>query len=122
MNNVVVWFDIPVKDLKRAMAFYSKVLGIKMEPPMEMGPDKMAFFPYERGEVSGMLIESKDHTPSTKGTLVYLNGGEDLSVPLKRINAAGGKVVKDKMSIGQYGFMATFEDTEGNLVALHSPK
>ena len=123
MNNTVVWFEIPVKDLQRAMNFYSKVMGIKMAP-MEMGPLKMAFFPYEQGTnaVSGALVESKEYTPSTKGTLVYLNGGNDLSTQLKRVKGAGGKVVKEKMSIGEYGFMAVFEDTEGNRVALHSQK
>jgi len=29
MNNMVVWFEIPVKDLNRAVKFYSKVLGVR---------------------------------------------------------------------------------------------
>jgi uncharacterized protein len=121
LTNVVVWFDIPVKDLKRAITFYSKVLGIEMQI-MEMGPTKMACFPYEPGAVSGALTVSKDLKPSTEGTLIYLSGGEDLSVPLKRVKAAGGKVIKDKTSIGEHGFMAIFQDTEGNHIGLHSMK
>jgi predicted enzyme related to lactoylglutathione lyase len=121
MNNIVVWFEIPVKDLNRAIAFYSKVMDVKLTA-MDMGSEKMAFFPYEPGTVSGSLNEGKDYTPSAKGTLIYLNGGEDLSVPLKRVKGAGGKIIKEKMSIGEYGFMAIFEDTEGNHVAFHSSK
>src|SRR2546426_1060118 len=99
--NTVVWFEIPVKDLARAIAFYSKVMDVELTP-MEFGDDKMAFFPHENG-VGGSLNEGKDYTPSTKGTLIYLNGGKDLTVPLKKVKGAGGKVVKEKSSIGEYG-------------------
>ena len=119
MENFVVWFDIPVKDMKRAMNFYSKVMGIKLES-RDTGTVKMAFFPSERGAVSGALVESNERKPSRDGVVVYLNGGKDLSAPLKRVTAAGGKIVKEKTSIGEHGFFAVFEDTEGNHVALHS--
>ena len=58
--------------------------------------------------------------PSAEGALVYLNGGEDLAVPLSRVEQAGGKVLMPKTSIGENGFMAIFTDTEGNRVAFHS--
>jgi predicted enzyme related to lactoylglutathione lyase len=54
--------------------------------------------------------------------MVYLSGGEDLSAPLGRVEAAGGKVVMPKTSIGEHGFCAMFLDTEGNRVGLHSMK
>ena len=121
MNNMVVWFEIPVKDLNRAVKFYSKVLGVEVRP-MEAGPGKMAFFPFAPGTASGALVESKENSPNEKGTLVYLNGGEDLSFPLKRVEAACGKILQGKTGIGDHGFIATFKDTEGNRVALHSMK
>lgn len=118
MKNMINWFEIPVKDLKRAMRFYSKVLDVEVEK-MENGPAKMASFPYSKNSISGALVEDKKHV-SENGPLVYLNGGDDLSVSLKRVKAAGGKVLQEKTSIGEYGFVATFKDTEGNRVALHS--
>jgi hypothetical protein len=121
MNNTVVWFEIPVKDLNRAVKFYSKVLAVEIQP-VEAGPNKMAFFPFAPGVASGALVESKENAPNEKGTLVYLNGGGDLSLPLKRVEAAGGKILQSKTSIGDHGFIATFKDTEGNRVALHSMK
>jgi predicted enzyme related to lactoylglutathione lyase len=121
MNNTVVWFEIPVKDLNRAVKFYSKVLGVEVQP-MEAGPNKMAFFPFAPGVASGALVESKENAPNEKGTLVYLNGGDDLSLPLKRVEGAGGKVLQAKTGIGDHGFIATFKDSEGNRVALHSMK
>ena len=36
------------------------------------------------------------------------------------VDAEGGKTFNEKMSIGEHGFVAHFEDSEGNCVALHS--
>jgi predicted enzyme related to lactoylglutathione lyase len=34
----------------------------------------------------------------------------------------GGRMQKEKMSIGQYGFISLVYDTEGNMIGLHSMK
>jgi predicted enzyme related to lactoylglutathione lyase len=47
---------------------------------------------------------------------------EDIPETLRRINANGGKTLMPKTAIGQYGFIAQYEDTEGNRLALHSMK
>ena len=62
------------------------------------------------------------YEPTNKGSLVYLNGGEDLSVPLSKVEAAGGKILLPKTALGPNGFMAHFTDTEGNKVGFHSMK
>ena len=74
----------------------------------------------ENKGVGGAIIKSKGYEPSDQGSTIYLNGGDDLSLPLARIEAAGGKVVVPKTAIGDNGFMAQFMDTEGNKLALHS--
>lgn len=119
MQNRVVWFDIAVSDLDRAKTFYSKVFEVELIDN-EMGPNKMSMFPFDPGIASGCLVQGPDYKPSAEGAMVYLNGGDDLSVPLSRVEEAGGTVLLDKMSIGEYGFIAYFLDTEGNKVALHS--
>lgn len=118
-QNMVVWFEIPVKKLERATAFYSEVLGVKLQS-VEGGPQKMAFFPFAPGVASGALVEGGN--PTQDGSLVYLSGGPDLAKPLSRVEAAGGKVLMPKTGIGEHGFIAHFKDTEGNRVALHSHK
>ena len=119
MENTVVWFELPVKDLERAMKFYSEVIGIEFDV-QEDEQSKMAFFPFEPGAASGALVISEGYIPSNTGPVIYLNGGENLSEPLSRVEPAGGKVTIPKMSIGENGFFAHFEDTEGNRVAFHS--
>lgn len=119
MENRVVWFDIPVTDLARAKEFYEKVFDVQMIDN-EMGESKMSMFPFAPGVASGALVQGPGYAPSAEGSVIYLNGGEDLSVPLSRVEGAGGSVVMDKTSIGEYGFIAYFLDTEGNKIALHS--
>lgn len=121
MTNAVNWFEIPVKDFNRAKAFYSTVLGQEViDAPME--GMKYAMLPYDmqKNGVGGGLVEMEGFNPSQEGTTVYLNGGENLSDPLSRVESAGGKVLMPKTAIGENGFIAQFLDTEGNKVAFHS--
>ena len=122
MASAINWFEIPAKDFERAKLFYETVLNIKMMMPFpEM---KYAMFPadMQNGEIGGGLIEDKGWEPVQGGVLIYLNGGDDLSVPLSKVEDAGGKIIIQKTSIGANGFMARFADTEGNIVAFHSMK
>ena len=122
MKNAINWFEIPVKNLNRAKTFYETMLGGTMQQMETMGM-KSAFFPSDlQNGIGGCIIEGQGYEPSAKGALVYLNGGEDLSVALSKVEAAGGKIVLPKTAIGPNGFMAHFTDTEGNKVALHSMK
>ena len=119
MENVVVWFSIPAINLQRAMKFYQQVMAQDLKI-MEQGPVPMAFFPFTPGVASGALTESKELKPGNQGGTVYLNGGKDLSVPLAKVESAGGKVLQKKTAIGPHGHIGYFEDTEGNRVGLHS--
>ncbi|OGU36401.1 MAG: hypothetical protein A2068_00225 [Ignavibacteria bacterium GWB2_35_6b] len=123
MANAINWFEIPASDFDRACEFYSKVLDGKITQMDMPGGMKMGMFPhYEAGSVGGAVVAGNGYEPTQKGTLPYLNGGENLSVPLSKVEKAGGKIVMPKTSIGENGFMAQFIDTEGNRVALHSMK
>jgi uncharacterized protein len=121
-TNPVNWFEIPVSDLDRAMKFYETVFGINMQTE-EMGPVKMAFFPMLQNSpgFTGSLVKGDTYKPSHSGTLVYFSV-DDIEGILSKINANKGKTLMSKMSIGKYGFIAHFEDIEGNRVALHSMK
>jgi hypothetical protein len=119
MAHAINWFEIPVTDINRAAKFYGSIFSAKMEPT-DMGGVTMAMFQAEPGEIGGALVKSESHIPSAEGALIYLNGGDDLSKVLNKVEAAGGKVTMPKTSIGEYGFIGFFTDTEGNKVGLHS--
>jgi uncharacterized protein len=124
MANVINWFEIPANNFERACKFYSKVLdGPVQEIPSPDGGHKMGFLPGfdpEAGTVGGAVVQGDGFVPSAEGSTVYLNGGEDLSGALGRVESAGGTVIVPKTNIGDHGFIAQFMDTEGNRVALHS--
>lgn len=125
-NNVVGWFEIPVSDMDRAIAFYETVFGFKIQKQV-MGDLAMGWFPWvEAGLGSpGSLVYHKEHyKPSADGTLVYFTAHSgDLNNELGRVEAAGGKILEPKKLITEdIGYMALLLDTEGNRIALHSRK
>ena len=123
MTHSINWFEIPVSDFARAKKFYETLYGAEvMEMSYPNGKYGMLPADMENGGIGGGLVEGEGFIPSDKGTIVYLNGGDDLSLPLSKVEAAGGKIIMPKTSIGGNGFMAHFIDTEGNRVALHSMK
>ncbi len=114
--------EIPVTNFEKAKKFYETILDADM-PIMEAMGMKSAFLPADlQTGVGGCIIQGGGYEPSSKGSLIYLNGGDDLDVPLSKVEAAGGKIVLPKTAIGQHGFMAHFTDTEGNKIGLHSMK
>lgn len=121
-TNPVGWFDLNVGSLNRAKKFYETVFNVKLtNAPVEWG--KQSFFPFnhESPNISGALVEKTDFVPSSNNTVIYFET-EDNIAEEQRIEKAGGKVLKPKMSIGKFGFISIFIDTEGNTVGLHSHK
>ncbi len=118
--NPVGWFEIPVKDIERAQAFYQDVLGLKLERH-DMGPMRMAWFPMERDVpgAAGSLVQAKEFEPSTKGSTVYFSV-ESIEDTISRAEEHGGAVLSPKTSIGEYGYYAQIRDTEGNRIAVHA--
>lgn len=123
-HNPVGWFEIPVTDMDRAIAFYETVLGIKLERH-QMGPLDMAWFPSIPDSIgaSGSLVKHPDfYKPSNDGVLIYFTAfSGDVGNELGRVEAAGGVILIPKKQISpEYGYMAVFQDTEGNRIALHA--
>jgi predicted enzyme related to lactoylglutathione lyase len=120
MANVINWFEIPVTDLDRSIKFYETILGAAPQK-WEMEGMEMAVLPMEGDGIGGALCKGEWYKPSQEGSLVYLNGGDDLNTVLNRVEGAGGKVVVPKTEItDEIGFFGIFIDSEGNRVALHS--
>ena len=119
----VGWFEIYVKDMSRAKAFYEAVFGFNFEalespdPAMELWA-----FPGPMDDshgASGALVRMNDGPSGDGGTIVYFMC-EDCSVEAARVAASGGQMMQPKFALGQYGYAAMVRDTEGNTIGLHS--
>ena len=123
-TNPIGWFEIYVQDMNRAKAFYETVLAGKLEK-LEAPDDSLEMwnFPMDMTTVGapGALVKMDGCKSGGGGTLVYFSC-EDCAVEAARVTKAGGSVMKEKFSIGEYGFIALVTDTEGNVVGLHSMK
>ncbi len=119
VNNTICWADIPVTDLDRAIRFYSAVLDAPVNKESSEGFE-FGLLPHASENVSGCLCHTDDNQPSENGPLLYLsvNGRLDEAIQAARDN--GGRVVRDKHSIGPHGHRAVIVDCEGNRIALHS--
>ena len=118
--NQIVWVDIPVLDLDRAVRFYSAVLGAEVRKQEYPGMTIALLPDADSGDVSGCLFTKDDEKPSDRGMLVYLNAQGRLDEAVAAVESSGGKVLQPKHQIGPHGFRAVVLDSEGNRVALHS--
>jgi len=117
--NIVNWFEIYVQDMDRAKRFYETVFGVtlnRISPDIDMwgfpgGPDVPGS--------NGALVKAQGMPSGGNSTLVYFRCA-DCAVEGSRVAAAGGRVVREKLGIGDYGFIVLANDTEGNLFGLHS--
>ena len=122
MKNPVSYFEIPVQDLEKAIKFYNSVFGFEFEKD-DIDGNEMAFFPQlENGKgISGALAKGETYKPSKTGTLIYFDT-ENIDEILIKVGKNGGKTLYPKTSIGELGFVAEFEDCEGNKIGIHQNK
>ncbi|CQR74979.1 Glyoxalase-like domain protein [Sporomusa ovata DSM 2662] len=118
--NPVIWFEIPVADMERSKAFYEAVFDRKLTI-VDLGPRQMAMFPMEMNVpgIGGALVKEEHFVPSYTGTLIYFSV-TDIPGTLNKVVAHKGKELIPMTSIGEYGFCAYFEDSEGNRIGLHT--
>lgn len=120
----VNWFEIPVKNLMKAKAFYEEVFNVELTYKKEPSNIEMAIFPFgSQNELGapGALVAGPFYTPTSDGTLIYF-ACEDVNNELKRVEVAGGKILLKKIDIGENGYIAHCLDIEGNRIGLHSMK
>jgi predicted enzyme related to lactoylglutathione lyase len=115
--NAIVWCDIPVKDLDRAVKFYTDLLGKKVTKEA-FGEMKIGLLPHEGESAGGCLILNEK--PSADGPMIYLNCDQRLDPAIASVEKNGGRVLQPKHQIGPHGFRAIVLDSEGNRIALHS--
>ncbi len=128
VKNPVGWFEIYVDDIERAQKFYENLLQVKLDnlaDPNEQSGEilVMRSFPADMSQhgCSGALVHMPGFKAGANSTVIYFHS-DDCAIEEGRIESAGGKIFKNKMSIGEYGFICIGTDTEGNMFGVHSLK
>lgn len=120
-SNPVVYFEIPVNDIDRAISFYSTVFHFKFDKE-NIDNNEMALFPFveENSGISGALAKGEIYKPTKDGVVIYFKT-ENIDETLQLAIANGGRMLYPKTDNG-IGLVAEFEDTEGNRIALFQSK
>lgn len=118
-SNPVIYFEIPVLNMERAIRFYKAVFDFTFEQSKIDGYD-MALFPFkkENSGISGALAKGNVYQPSLQGVIVYFsthNIDKTFNLALKH----GGKILYPKTSNGDSGIVAEIQDSEGNRIGLY---
>lgn len=118
----IVHFEIPAKDVKRASTFYTKAFGwqITQFPGFEywsLGttPSDKNGSPTSLGAINGGMGKKGEMAPSAVTVTISV---KDIDAALANVKKLGGKVTGKKTPVGDMGFSAYFEDTEGNNIGL----
>lgn len=139
MSKLIRWFEIPVKDFKRAVKFYSKVLRVDFIFEDFRGVPHAIFKSTSDNpfEISGALVEVKDFPENNLGGVLFFNADSGMDDILQRVEENGGKVLLKKNLIknsteegkviiaktlidNNTGYFSYFLDSEGNKMGLYS--
>jgi predicted enzyme related to lactoylglutathione lyase len=120
-SNPVVYFEIPVTDINRAIKFYNTVFHFDFEKE-NIDNNEMALFPFsdENSGISGALAKGEIYKPTKDGVVIYFKT-ENIDETIEMAISNGGQILYPKTDNG-IGLVAEFEDTEGNRIALYQTK
>jgi predicted enzyme related to lactoylglutathione lyase len=121
----VIHFEIPADDPKRATTFYKDVFGWQADEfpgfnywlLITTEVDKKGN-PKAPGAINGGLGTRGGSAPKVPTITISV---EDVDKSLKVIEKHGGKITSPKQQVGDIGYAAYFNDSEGNLIGLFQP-
>ena len=114
-KHFMVWTEIPVSDMGRAVEYYETVLQTKLRL-CEEGPNPTATFVAEDETtgVAGHLYPGKP-AQDGEGLTVHLSCPGSLEATMDRVKQAGGKVVSEIIAIPPGRFFYSV-DLDGNSI------
>jgi len=117
----VIWFEIRVRDLDAAEAFYGPLLGWTFRPFEEYEAASYHIISTPSGTLGGALVRSEipdDRATPNLGATLYAEV-DDLEVAVRQASELGGEVVSQRRAIGTVdGWFAVVRDPDGNPVGL----
>ena len=95
--NAINWFEIPTRDMDRAVAFYERTLALTLKREIFGGMPHAVFpsqCPAGGHAVAGAIVADGPHlTPGTAGTVIYLDCKDGVAAALARATADRKSVV-----------------------------
>ncbi|MGC4060511.1 MAG: VOC family protein [Aquabacterium sp.] len=121
VQHAIHWFEIPVSDIDRSVAFYERLLGVTLRREVVAGM-ALAIFPADQDNgVKGCLMSVEKVAPHTDGVLIYLDAGKSLNAVLERLPACGGTLITPRVVLPDgMGCFAHFADPDGQRIGLHA--
>jgi predicted enzyme related to lactoylglutathione lyase len=117
----VVHFEIPADDVARAKEFYRSAFDWQLQDMPDMDYTIVRTtdvdenqMPTTPGAINGGLMRRSQDTPAPVLTIDV----ESIDQALKQVQAAGGRVVRERTEIPGMGAYAYFTDPEGNTLGL----
>lgn len=121
IEHAIHWFEIPVSDLARSVAFYERLLGVSLRREVISGMELAVFPGNDQAAVKGCLMAVEKVFPHTDGVLIYLNAGKSLNAVLARVPEAGGTVLTPRTMLpANMGCFAHITDPDGQRIGLHA--
>ena len=125
--NSVVHFEMPYEKKERMAKFYETTFAWRLQMlGEEMGNYVLATTtdtgdtgPRKPGAINGGVFPKRPESPVQHPSLVI--AVEDIKAAVRKVTAAGGKVLGDPMEIPGVGQYVPFIDTEGNCLSMLQP-
>lgn len=122
MANTIIWADIPVADMERAVNFYSQLLGMEIVVMPGTGDSVAVPTGGGEGDISFDLAKGETFVPGAGGIRVYFDPKGDMDGAIARAKGAGGTLVQAPTDMGPVvGTIAFLRDSEGNTIGLRGP-
>lgn len=118
-------FEIPVSDIDRARKFYEQAFGWGTKeyplPGMQYiglhtGPVDEKNMWQEPGFINGGMFQRSSQFPLQGPTVAVTVA--DIDVALKKVTAAGGRVLMEKTPVADMGLYAYIQDPENNVIGI----
>jgi len=125
--NPVLHFEMPYDNRERMAKFYGSAFGWRLQM---LGEDMGSYViatttetdetgPKKLGAINGGFFPKKPDWPAQHPSVVI--AVDDIKQAVKKVTAAGGKVLGEPMEIPGVGQYVSFTDTEGNRVSMLQP-
>lgn len=115
----IILFSASAKDLAN---FYKYKVGLNQTMEAEVGEEEKAMFEFEFGEGKTSLyimdhsnVHGKNNFPDR---IIFNLEVDDIEQEVKNLDEKGVKKIQDTYHMQEYGYIATFEDIDGNYFQL----